>query len=89
MGGSRSVNWTGLGKSKPQQQQSIGGATGPMPASAMNPRATPGGVMQPNPVNNHPLTSQVSSFFLSIPIVGNSNNNALKIKLVMEWEKRF
>ncbi|VDK43220.1 unnamed protein product [Taenia asiatica] len=68
MGGSTSVNWTGLAKPKQQQQQSIGGATGPMPASAMNPWATPGGVLQPTPVNNHPLTSQPFSSMSGLPI---------------------
>ncbi|KAL5963913.1 Phosphatidylinositol-binding clathrin assembly protein, partial [Taenia solium] len=71
MAGSTSVNWTGLGKSKPQQQQqqqSIGGATGPMPASAMNPWATPGGLLQPTPVNNHFLTSQPFNSMSGLPL---------------------
>ncbi|VDK20706.1 unnamed protein product [Taenia asiatica] len=46
------------GLDRPKQQQSSKGTTKPMPASALNPWAAPGGVLQPTPVNKHPLTSQ-------------------------------
>lgn len=59
MPGGTTVNWTGVGK--PKEHQSTGGASGPMSASAMNPWATPGGVLQPTPVTNPSLTNQVSA----------------------------
>ncbi|VDM18422.1 unnamed protein product [Hydatigera taeniaeformis] len=64
--GSNGVNWTGLGK--PKQQQSSGGGTaaGPMSAATMNPWVTPGGVLQPTPVNNLPTINQVSATFFLI-----------------------
>ncbi|CDS43322.1 phosphatidylinositol binding clathrin assembly [Echinococcus multilocularis] len=62
------VNWTGLGKPQQQQQhqqqQLAGVGMEPMPASAMNPWATPRGVLQPTPVNNPSLTNQT---FNSMP----------------------